>query len=576
MLLDLTGNTSLPSEVARILDEVAARDRPAFIDFIDSLSAVYGDKIDWWVMSVASRNVYSSTLFHQCCLVQLVRELLVRKLPITEIVVSRRALYRVLKRILVDGHHVVRLRLQRQTWDVIALGFRPFYNYSAAIYRHAAQWVCARFFKPKVLPARTQKIVLVGTFVYSNSFVGAYRDRHYPGMLDMLEASERQRIFLLPTLYKVRNYLSVIRRLRLSDVQFIMKEDYLHISDYVSAFLHVFRSQRFWRQSCIYDGLEISEIYNADLYHSMGRSSTVDGLLKYRLAKRMREAGIEAGCFVDWFENQEINHGINAGFRKWYPEARCIGYQGFVASPFYLSMFPTREEYRRAVIPNEIAVIGEGYVDKVREFCPQLDVTVAPAFRYAYLWQPKRNARLTGRFTVVVTLPMSKKESVHLIRMMRHILTQIREAERASDGALSMVFKMHPAVPMETLLEELGCHDLTKADFISGNMAETLEIADVVVSAASGTCMEAVTYGVPVLVIAGGIDPTFNPIPEEIDPILWRVCYAPDEILININDLRSRSRGDFEGLAGYIRNRYFSPVTADSVRAFLCLNEHPV
>ena len=44
---------------------------------------------------------------------------------------------------------------------------------------------------------------------------------------------------------------------------------------------------------------------------------------------------------ADWFENQVIDKGWNAGFNKFYPEVKSVGYSGQFPSQNYLCSFPT-------------------------------------------------------------------------------------------------------------------------------------------------------------------------------------------------------------------------------------------
>ena len=69
-------------------------------------------------------------------------------------------------------------------------------------------------------------------------------------------------------------------------------------------------------------------------------SSSIEALLRFRLVMRLSEAEVKVHRVIEWFENQEIDHGIIVGWRTFYSTTHIVGYQGFFASRNYLCMFP--------------------------------------------------------------------------------------------------------------------------------------------------------------------------------------------------------------------------------------------
>ena len=91
----------------------------------------------------------------------------------------------------------------------------------------------------------------------------------------------------------------------------------------------------------------------------------------------------------------------------------------------------------------------------------------------------------------------------------------------------------------------------------------------------SSTCMEALAYGVPVVIAGSRTGLTQNPIPDTVPTIMWELCYTVDEIhqsiiklCIDADDIK---RKEYAQIAKDIRKDFFEPITQDGVYQFLNL-----
>jgi choline kinase len=65
-----------------------------------------------------------------------------------------------------------------------------------------------------------------------------------------------------------------------------------------------------------------------------------------------------------------------------------------------------------------------------------------------------------------------------------------------------------------------------------------------------------------------------NPIPENVNKDIWRICYIPEELSDAINhflNISDEERDVLKKSGEEIRALYFEPVTRESVRKFLRL-----
>lgn len=575
MKLDLSGTERLDTKHLHSLNEIATALRHPFNELIHDLTSQHGTTIDWWVTPVASRNIFTCALFLRCCkLLLAVRA--VAAGDVREIVVDSPGLAATLRRALAVQHSRATVEARpAPVWFRVKSIAGMCYRLAAAVYHAIAQGLCARLFPPRTSLNSNFPIVLIDTFVYPDSFDRPYRDRHFPGLLECLSEEQKLQVFFLPTYYKIRNYPALFRALRASSVNFVLKEDFLRLSDYAFALTHPFRLLGFRVQQCEFEGIDVAPLVNEALRESFAASGSLEGLLRYRLAQRIREAAIPVSSVLDWFENQEIDHGSNAGFRRFLPQARITGYQGFVVSPHYLCMFPTTDEMQLGLIPHRVAVTGQGLVRGAREFCPDLAVCVAPAFRFAGLWRDEKARGSPSEFRILVALPLMQDES-----------SDVMEAAKLASAGLTLPdnvtwrirVKPHPATSRRRLAALRKEAFDARFDFVSGDVDELLDGADALISNASSVCVQALARGVPVVVVGNRRGLTLNPIPDGIERELWALCYDAEQVAVALRAFEQRDEATIarrRALGRAVREHYFAPVTRDGVAALLMLDGRP-
>lgn len=110
---------------------------------------------------------------------------------------------------------------------------------------------------------------------------------------------------------------------------------------------------------------------------------------------------------------------------------------------------------------------------------------------------------------------------------------------------------------------------------VIGDFHEHLEQANLLISNASSTSLEALAKGVPAIVVAPASGIIQNPIPGTIDRRLWALCHDSTELLDAILSFRDRSCAlllpELTELSRQIRRNYFAPVTREGVQTLLRL-----
>ncbi len=539
--LDLRGVTELPRHYAAQLDEIAEELRKPYVELVQSLSVPYGADVDWWVTPLASRNTYVCHLFERLCKVTFAQRIVAGE-GVQEVLVDTPKLAQLLRNTL-PGTVSVRCTISSlgRSLRVASAVMR---RLAITIYMYAGRIIFSRILPPLKRDLPLEPVILLDTFIYPESIrSGVFHDRHFPGLLDMLAESERRITFLTPTYYGIRHYYRLYQRLRSCMDNFLLPDDYLHLSDYAFAIGHIWRASRKLPKSRLL-GMDVTDLVKEAYIENLANPGSAEGLLRYRFAKRLRDAGIRVHRVVEWFENQELDHGAIAGWRNFYPDVEVIGYQGFLASRTYLCMFPILLEQQLNLLPNTMAVMGRALVMPAKEFCPNLRVIVAPAFRFQALLNDRRDEPNPAWFTVLVSLPVMKEESKAMIAML------IRAAEmldKVTPRPCRFHIKPHPAVQKTMTLDEvLRLSPAFKV--IDDDFDRALDDADALVSGASSTCVQAIARGIPVAIVSKPASLTQNPIPKTIAPNLWKVCYSKEDLYSTLKFYSNLSRKDIINL----------------------------
>ena len=104
-------------------------------------------------------------------------------------------------------------------------------------------------------PLPKTALTLIDTFVLKKY---VEKDRYYTGLWELLSEEQRSSIYFVPTLYgfSFKNYTSIYSQMRRSAVNFLIKEDFLQISDYVYALAYFARIKRCKIPSVMFFGIE--------------------------------------------------------------------------------------------------------------------------------------------------------------------------------------------------------------------------------------------------------------------------------------------------------------------------------
>lgn len=557
----------LDTEEIIIMNELAEEIRLPFNQLIEDICDGRGQDIDWIVSCLASRSIYVSSLFYNCCYLALVKKTLDSRVGPVEIRTNTAGMKRVLDDYLKDIRPDVKSVYTCSIGERIKNTFRPFIRFFYWLIKFSYEYTVIRIQNNK--DEYREGIILLDLFVLGNSFQGSeFIDRYYPGLCDFLNPDEREFVYYLPEFYQVRNVGRLVKSMLARTTKFLLKQQFLKPADYRYALLHSWRIKKWKFTNNYFLGFNLKPLVEEDLKKNSVNGSSMLALLNYRFAMRLHERGIKVRLLIDWFENQLPDRGLDFGFRCFHPQTKVVGYQGYVASRL-LHMKISELEYNCGCVPDEIAVSGPALRSEATEFCQDLKVIVAPAFRFGHLWHSDCHSQEVDYFSILIALPIGLDEGNEILTLVSSIRKHIN-----LDG-ISFRVKPHPTTNVEAVKARFGKPWPDEFETVGGDFSEWINRSHLLISNGSSVCLETLAKGIPVIIIGSQTGLTQNPIPASIDNNMWRVVYTAPmlrEAVLHFRDRDSTVKESYRAKGTEITRRYFEPVTRESVRRFLKLD----
>ncbi len=562
-ILDIS-NLSLKN--IKILNSISNNIKRDFNALTEELLNSTDKSIYWLVNSTTSRNPYWSNIYLNICYLVLIKQLLKENRAIEKVIVPNSELKEVLIDYLKRNKISIKVISNQSLRKKIKNKMRPFYNFLVNIYRFILMWMSRDKRRKESIPTDNQ-ITLIDTFFLSSMFKnGKYSDRYYNGLLEYLTDDEKRRIYFVPLILARSGFKKIIRIAEKSNENFLFKEDYLKLNDYFFALVSPFKIRRINFNKFKFKDFNIGPVLQSDFRCHIFTSAF--SVLNYRFFRRLKESKVKLGLVVDWFENQPIDHGFNKGIKDFYPETYSIGYQGYIISTdfnFYIQ--PTKYETENGIIPDAIAVVGNGLKKQIKRFDSKLKVITAPAFRFKSVWDLTEIHKVNDKKIVLVVLPIAMKESIEILELVTNAV------KMGKYGDVEFQIKPHPTLDTNKLKSKFG-NLPNNFEFVNGDFKDCVTKTTMMLGNTSSTCLESLALGIPVVIIGSQSGLTQNPIPENVNKDIRRICYTPKELSDAINhflNISEEERDILKKIGKEIRGMYFEPVTRESVLKFLRL-----
>jgi hypothetical protein len=525
MRLDLGVKGELSTKDSLLIDRIAPKVYDSYNNFITQLVADNSfHKLDF-LLSIVSRNPLQSSILPTFCKVALLQEKLKKGDTVSEIIVDNSLILEIVNDVLSQFGQKIPVKINQKKLYIHKALF-VLLRLVQSIYLIMISWLWPRLSgvykkQPK------GSIVLVDNFVLSNSFTkeGVFFDRYYSNYSQYLSESQNKKIWYSPTLVGFKSLfkcLEMSNQSKNSRHNFLFQESWLTLRDYIHALYLTIMLPFKMKRASLFMGCNVRKFLISEARKDIFSPSLIKAICKFKFIKNLKSKDIEICHVVDWHENQNIDKALNLGFHKYYPDITVKGYQGYIAPPYWTHTVPQSFELKNSLLPSQLYVISENRKKFILASCPDLDVRVASAFRFSYLYDMNRIDLASEAPTILITLPIDIYES-------EGILNACVELHSLVNTKINILVKQHPTFERHAFAKLVPLFLNSAFILTDDSMAILLGRISLLISSASSTCAEAASLGIPVAVYGNRYGVTMNPI-ADIESTTDNVFYSQGQL----------------------------------------------
>ncbi len=192
---------------------------------------------------------------------------------------------------------------------------------------------------------------------------------------------------------------------------------------------------------------------------------------------------------------------------------------------------------------------------------------VVPCLRYSYIHDMQPSGAEGADLLVLLT--HSLPESTRILESVEKLLPNLKAVFP------SIKIKPHPVLNVErlrrgTMRQYPGLWSEKSVFWVDSHVSDVLATSRLVISAGTSSALEAVSMGIPIIVIGARIGIDMCPL-EFVDERLWRIVFNDQELEKAINEWtpdHPMARDERLAIGKIIMNECFEPVTGDSMERF--------
>ena len=399
-----------------------------------------------------------------------------------------------------------------------------------------------------------KEISIIDTFILEEKL----KDKLYYGNLSKYFNKTKKTTFFIPTIIEsnIYKFLKIFLSVN-QDKKYFFKENFTNLIDIFYCIFYLFRKKKFLKKYDNYKKFNLSLLIQCEILYNRDILTVFLSLHNYCFARRLKLKSLKIKKVVNWFENQSLDKGWNYGFRKFFPQSKTIGYQGFTPQPEYMNTLPTDYEKEYKVIPEKIITIGRNFVNSKKEFCKDLDIIPGPALRFNDLF----NSPFTIKklYTIVLFLEGASKENDQNL-----ILQFIKISKKFNN--IKFYVKTHPSLSLEKLKIKLP-KNITELKKKFSFVANRTYIA--ISCGNTSATIESLAYGCKLILPIDNFFDRRNLKKLKIPDDLYKVCNNPKDIYRSINYflIKKNEKPKYNELV--IRKKLFNKTTSTNVKILI-------
>ncbi|EMN89641.1 hypothetical protein [Leptospira weilii] len=550
---------NLSKEHSKILDQIWKNGINDFNQFYDSQILEYSNDLNYLLSGAATRDVYLNRIYESICYLKLLKKIFQEE-QVESVKIKNLTIEKMLKADPELKKIRISFSIKKRIQELILIPVA----YLLSIYRMIKEFALVRFYICNYdIP---NEVILFDSFLIESSFPeGRFNDIYFPGLQELIR--EKSKVFYLFTIL-LKKYRVNLLRLKNSNIRFIHRYQFLKLSDLCSAAMKPILILKYlYKKNIIFQSLDIAKSFRYELVRTSVAGSIFDSVLNYRFIYRLKQKNIKIDKFIDWFENQQIDRGYALGLRQFYGNSKYFGCLGSVPIKTQFHLYPTKNELNTKLVPEHLFVIGRNYIPDYTESCKGLKLDTMPAFRYTHLYKEdnisfSNFSKNSGNFKILVTLPIEFSQTLKILKIINNIKILL-------NSEFSFYLKFHPAYSSQLIEKFLKKNEISDFPILKGNIGDCLSDKQLLISSNSSTCLEALAFGIPVLVVTSNDGITHLSFSENITKEIWGLCYDEGEVLKNILYFSKNYDSDyFQSIGKKIKNENFVKLDSSSLKHF--------
>lgn len=526
--------------------------RSDYVKWLDAVAGDYADSREWMFSAPAVRNTYTSDLFLNVCYLEVLGQFIEDKRDIDLIFVDSPALISVFRNSFSDRVAYVPINGFFGGMCYIRSSIRLFLRFFRYLIDYSLRFFAAKIVfkgRRKHLLKEKKDLVLIRNFIteeFSDTGNDIIERHFFPGLYSYLKEQGYVPVFL-PIIVKPTNYIKLFKKVLSGRRNIIFAEEFLKLRDYIFAFLVPVRALRVAINPPLYGRYNISILLKDDYHFNLTSAEYLYATLLSCLGKRLKEVHWNPKWIINWTENQAFEKGILIGLKEHFPKMKIVGGQPFIMPPNYLSPVFSKQEKLYGLLPDRVLTLGPLWKNAVSEFVEDLEIDYSPAFRYAST-NSEEPISMEGN-DLFVLLGIDLENTLHIMR----ILLKAKEYLKSFENVL---IKMHPASNFDenTLSDILGQRFPESFKFVGGKLGDYFDTVSVGLCGGSGTAVELVMKGIPVVVIGETHTLTMNYLDYKEDRDIWQICFSVNQVIEALERFRLFKKESPEKLVEKARN----------------------
>ena len=473
----------------------------------------------WWATPFSTRNISLDSTFRNICYLYLCQQIIFDDGNINHIVLGNKDLYDTL-----DLNYAkemekrkIKLEFNGTKYDIKYIIKRQLLG----IYRQTK-----RIFRVKLYSGnkkiRTNDIIsLIDTPMLSSSFKdGSYQDRYFTNIQKYVD----REIYFVPDIIKNtsiswKEYITYAKNS--SKYRFVFKENFYNLFDLFFLLRYSVYCLRRSLDKYEYDGLDVTPLIKDSFIRGSYCDCALEGILDYQFVKHLQNSGVEVDNLISWYEGRPSEIMLQKAFRKYYPLAHSVGYEGFPLLESSLSLYLSEEQVRQESAPLKMTVPGAVYERQAEQFYEKIDLIKVPILRNKYA-NKSSNASLNQKKKILIVLPYFEKVAENMI----HI---VNEYMKIRYDALDIIIKNHPVFTGKTIDYYSKETISFQPQYVEGNLVECMKDIDLAYISCSTAAMEVISQGAFLVNLCSAGELVNTGIPDSIDDELYRLVYDEKE-----------------------------------------------